>query len=397
MSRQNVPDRVVHAKGIGAFGVFEATDDISDVCKAKVFKVGQKTRVLARFSLGPDSSGPVDTIHEARGFAVKMYTDEGIWDLVTTSSPVFFIRNPILFPELARALKRNPQTNMKDPNIIMINSDRGVPDSFRFINGYGAHTFKMINNKNEYVWVKFHFRCDQCIRSGGTRKVKLMPGEHPTLSEADLSEAIAAKNYPSWTLYIQVMTDEQAKLCPFNAFDMTKIFSHKLYPLRKVGKLILNENPTNYASQIEQAAFTPANLPPGIDVSPDQILRMRISAYIDAQQRRLGPNSRLIPVNNPETNHNFRKVHPDSLNNEQAVAKHNAHAGPGNMPFEDDFYQPRNFYRHVLDSQGRAHLINNIARSLSQCTDKNVIQRTLNLLSNVDIDFGRALTTKVNG
>ncbi|CAF1375107.1 unnamed protein product, partial [Adineta ricciae] len=134
-----------------------------------------------------------------------------------------------------------------------------------------------------------------------------MPGEHPTLSETDLSDAIAAKNYPSWTLYIQVMTDEQAKLCPFNAFDMTKIFSHKLYPLHRVGKLILNENPTNHVSQIEQAAFTPANLPPGIDVSSDQILRMRISAYIDAQQRRLGPNSRLIPINNPETNPNFRK------------------------------------------------------------------------------------------
>ncbi|UJR17944.1 hypothetical protein I4U23_004843 [Adineta vaga] len=424
MNPQSIRERVVHAKGIGALGVFEATDDISDICKAKVFRVGQKTRVLARFSLGADGSTPSDTIREPRGFAVKMYTDEGIWDLVATSSPVFFIRNPVLFSDLARAQKRNPQTNMKDPNMfwsfvannpetvhqtILINSDRGVPDSFRFINGYGSHTFKMINDKNEYVWVKFHLRCDQYIKSLGSKKVKLMPNEQPNFTAADLSNAIATKNYPSWTLYIQVMTDEQAKLCPFNAFDMTKVFSQKLYPLYKVGKLTLNENPTNHFSQIEQAAFTPSNLPPGIDVSSDQILRMRISAYIDAQTRRLGPNNRLIPVNNPESNNNFRQdssaVHHNNTQNESAVPKQTVHIRTsntkpdvvhGNMPFEDDFYQPRNFYRHVLDDQGRANLINNIARSLSQCTDKNVIHRTLNLLSNVDSDFGRSLASKIN-
>ncbi|CAF1472410.1 unnamed protein product [Adineta steineri] len=414
MSRENIPERIVHAKGIGAFGVFEATNDISDICKAKVFKVGTKTRVLTRFSIGADGSGPADTIREARGFAIKMYTDEGIWDLVTISSPVFYIRNPILFPALAAAQKRNTQTNMKDPNIfwnfisnnpetvhqvVMVNSDRGVPESFRFINGYGSHTFKMINSKNEYVWVKFHLRCDQNLKNLDAKTAKMLIGEQPGFTAADLSNAIAMKNFPSWTLYIQGMTEEQSRLCPFNAFDMTKIFSHKLYPLRKVGKLTLNENPTNHSSQIEAAAFTPSHLPPGIEVSPDQILQMRISAYADAQLRRVGANSHRIPVNNPHTNKNLKTDSHRDSDSESAVPNKNVRVEPAtmheNLPFEDDFFQPRNFYRNVLDNQGRARLINNIARSLAQCTDQNVVHRTWNLLAHLDDDFGRKLAEKI--
>lgn len=438
-NRERIPERVVHAKGAGAFGVFEATDDISDICKAKVFNVGMKTRVLTRFSTCVTESGSADTIRDSRGFAVKMYTDEGIWDLVGSNSPVFFIRNPFLFSSLVHAQKRNPQTHLKDPNmawdflanhpqtvhnILLLNSDRGLPDGFRFMHGYGSHTFKMVNDENNFVWVKFHLRCDQSVKNLDPVTAKLISGEQPDYAMADLFNAIATKNYPSWTLYVQVMTDEQAKNCPFNPFDLTKVFSQKEFPLRKVGKLTLNENPTNYFTQIEQAAFTPAHMPPGIEASPDKMLQARMFAYGDAHLHRVGTNNLLIPVNNPETNKNVKvctfqrdglmqtgangggcPVYHGNSYNGPIVTDRDAHVEHGTFESgivarhmlvdEDNYSQPRAFYTKVLDDQGRANLINNIAKSLAQCTDKDIVRRSLIVLANVDDDFGRKLAEKI--
>ncbi|UJR24830.1 hypothetical protein I4U23_006202 [Adineta vaga] len=407
LTSNGTPQRIVHGKGGGAFGVFEANHDISDICKAKVFKKGTKTRVLVRFSIGCEGNGFPDTVREARGFAVKMYTEEGIWDFLGSSSPVFLIRSPELFSSLAQAQKRHPQTHGKDPNlfwnfvgnnpqtlhhILIVHSDRGMPDGFRHLNGYGSHTFKMVNDRNGFVWVKFHFRCDQNIRNLDPKTAGTIAGGQLHYAAADLYHAIATKNYPSWTLYLQVMTDEQARSVAFNPFDMTKIFPHKDFPLRKVGRLTLNENPTNYTSQIEQAAFNPTHMPPGIEPSPDKILQLRLNSYTDAHRRRVGQNDLSIPVNNPQTNHNFRgnSFHQSGFTQTIHGAFDASVFGNYMMLGEDDFSQPRDFYK-----QGRVNLIDNIAESLGQCTDRNIVHRILVLLSHLDVDFGQKMAEKI--
>ncbi|CAF4686920.1 unnamed protein product [Rotaria sp. Silwood1] len=438
--RERIPERVVHAKGGGAFGVFEATDDISDICKAKVFKKGTKTRVLARFSTVAGESGSADTVRDPRGFAIKMYTDEGLWDLVANNTPIFFVRDPFLFQMFIHSQKRNPQTHLKDPNMVwdffasnpqathqflFLYSDRGVPDGFRFMHGYGSHTFKMVNDKDEFVWVKFHFRSDQGIKNIEPERAKILAGEQPDYAIADLYNAIAKKDYPSWTLYIQVATHEQVQKMPFNPFDLTKVFSQKEFPLRRVGKMTLNENSENYFAQIEQAAFSPAHMPPGIEASPDKMLQGRLFSYADTHLHRLGTNYLLLPVNNPETN---KSVKVCTYQRDGAMQVGHNHSGCPNYyrntfhgpevmkpekylehaTFEsgmaarheanddDNYSQPRIFYQKVLDDRGRAHLIQNIVEHLQQCTDKDIIRRSVAVLANVDNDFGKQLATKLN-
>ncbi|CAF1456774.1 unnamed protein product [Adineta ricciae] len=407
LNRDRVPQRIVHGKGGGAFGTFEANHDISDICKAKVFKKGTKTRVLVRFSIGCEGNAFPDTIREARGFAVKMYTEDGI------TSPVFLIRNPALFSAMAQAQRRNPQTHMKDPNtfwnfvgnnpqslhhILITHSDRGIPDGYRFMHGYGSHTFKMLNDKSQYVWVKFHLLSDQTIKNLDPTKPKAAAFGQLHYAAADLYNAIATKNYPSWTLYIQVMTDDQAKSVQFDPFDMTKVFPQKDFPLRKVGRLTLHENPINYVTQIEHAAFSPTHMPPGIEPSPDKVLQFRLTAYSDPQQRRIGTNTLSVPVNSPQTNHNFRgnPLHQHFMQTITQPGVLDATVfGQYMMLGEDDFSQPRDFYRRVLNSQDRANLLNNIAESLGRCTDRNVVHRMLVLLSHLDRDFGQKMAEKI--
>ncbi|CAF0854122.1 unnamed protein product [Adineta steineri] len=438
--RERIPERVVHAKGGGAFGVFEATDDISDICKAQVFKRGTKTRVLARFSTVAGESGSADTVRDPRGFAIKMYTDEGIWDLVANNTPIFFVRDPFLFQMFIHSQKRNPQTHLKDPNMVwdffanhpqathqflFLYSDRGVPDGFRHMHGYGSHTFKMVNDKDEFVWVKFHFRCDQGIKNIDPTKAKILAGEQPDYALADLYNAIAKKDYPSWTLYVQVMTHEQAQKLDFNPFDLTKVISQKEFPLRRVGKMTLNENHENYFAQIEQAAFSPSHMPPGIEASPDKMLQGRLFSYGDTHLHRLGTNYLHIPVNQPETNKNVKvctyqrdgqmqvsdnfggrpnyyknSMHgPDVTNRERHLEHATFESGMAarhEAGGDDNFSQPRIFYQKVLDDRGRAHLIQNIVEHLQQCTDKDIIYRSVAVLANVDDDFGKQLATKLN-
>ncbi|CAF1141854.1 unnamed protein product [Rotaria sordida] len=438
--RERIPERVVHAKGGGAFGVFEATDDLSDICKAKVFKKGTKTRLLVRFSTVAGESGSADTVRDPRGFAIKMYTDEGIWDLVGNNTPIFFVRDPFLFQMFIHSQKRNPQTHLKDPNMVwdffanhpmathqfmFLYSDRGVPDGFRHMHGYSSHTFKMVNDKNEFVWVKFHIRTDQGVKNIDPTKAKILAGEQPDYALADLYNAIAKKEYPSWTFYIQVVTQEQAQNLPFNPFDLTKVFSQKEFPLRRIGKMTLNENAENYFAQIEQAAFSPAHMPPGIEASPDKMLQGRLFSYADTHLHRVGTNHLLIPVNNPETNKNVKvctyqrdgtmqACHnqggaptyyrnsfngPDVTNRDKHIEHATLESGLAarhEASEDDNFTQPRVFYQKVLDERGRAHLIDNIVDHLQQCTDKDIIRRVVAVFANVDDDFGRRLAEKLN-
>ncbi|XP_053553125.1 catalase [Bombina bombina] len=313
--RERIPERVVHAKGAGAFGYFEVTHDITQYCKAKVFDtIGKKTDVAVRFSTVAGESGSADTVRDPRGFAVKFYTEDGIWDLAGNNIPIFFIRDPILFPSFIHSQKRNPQTHLKDPDMVwdfwslcpeslhqvsFLFSDRGIPDGHRHMNGYGSHTFKLVNAEGKAVYCKFHFKTNQGIKNLSVKEAERLVVSDPDYGIRDLFQSICKKNFPSWTLYIQVMTFEEAEKCPFNPFDLTKVWTHRDYPLIPVGKLVLNRNPENYFAEVEQIAFNPSNMPPGIEPSPDKMLQGRLFSYPDTHRYRLGANYMHIPVNRP--------------------------------------------------------------------------------------------------
>jgi catalase len=314
-NRERIPERVVHAKGTGAFGTFTVTGNISKYTKAKLFsKTGNKCRVLVRFSTVGGEKGSADTERDPRGFAVKFYTEEGNWDLVGNNTPVFFIKDAKKFPDFIHTQKRDPKTNLKSPTmmwdywslnpeslhqVMILFSDRGTPDGYRFMNGYGSHTFSMYNRKNERVWVKFHFKTQQGNKTLTGPQADEIRGKDPDYSQRDLVEAINRKDFPKWTLKIQVMTDAQAKKFRWNPFDLTKVWPHKEFPLIEAGVMELNEIPANYFAEVEQAAFAPSNTIPGIGLSPDKMLQGRILAYPDAHRYRLGANYEQLPVNRP--------------------------------------------------------------------------------------------------
>ncbi|KAI5951487.1 CTA1 [Candida jiufengensis] len=313
--RERIPERVVHAKGSGAFGVFEVTDDITDVCGAGFLDtVGKKTRIFTRFSTVGGESGSADTARDPRGFSTKFYTEEGNLDLVYNNTPVFFIRDPSKFPHFIHTQKRNPETHLKDPNmfwdylvsnpesvhqVCILFSDRGTPASYREMNGYSGHTYKWQNKKGEWWYVQVHFISDQGIKTLTNEEAGQLAGSNPDHAQEDLFKNIAAGNYPSWTCYIQTMTEAQAKDAPFSVFDLTKVWPHKDYPLRRFGKFTLNENPKNYFADVEQAAFSPAHTVPYMEPSADPVLQSRLFSYTDTQRYRLGPNYYQIPINCP--------------------------------------------------------------------------------------------------
>ncbi len=323
-NRERIPERIVHAKGTGAFGKFTITGDMTKYTKAKLFsKVGNTCKVLVRFSTVGGEKGSADTERDPRGFAVKFYTEDGNWDLVGNNTPVFFIKDAKKFPDFIHTQKRDPKTNLKSPTmmwdywslnpeslhqVMILFSDRGTPDGYRKMNGYGSHTFSMINSKNERIWVKFHFKTQQGNKTLTGAEAEVLKGKDPDYAQRDLVEAIAKGDFPKWTLKIQVMTDEQAKKFKWNPFDVTKVWPHSEYPLIDVGIMELNEIPANYFASVEQAAFAPANIIDGISLSPDKMLQGRILAYPDAHRYRLGANYEQIPVNRPinEVNHHQR-------------------------------------------------------------------------------------------
>lgn len=291
-NRERIPERVVHAKGAGAFGTLTITKDITQYTKAKLFsKVGKQTQVLARFSTVGGEKGSADTERDPRGFAIKFYTEEGNWDMVGNNTPVFFIRDPLKFPDFIHTQKRCPGSNLKDPymrwdywsqspealhQVTILYSDRGIPKSHRHMNGYGSHTYSLIDENNQRVWVKFHFKTVQGIENLTEAEAAEIKAENPDHSTQDLWDSIKDGNYPKWRFCIQVMTEEQAETHPDNPFDLTKVWKHSDYPLIEVGILELNRNPDNYFAQIEQAAFSPSAIVPGIGFSPDKTLIARV-------------------------------------------------------------------------------------------------------------------------
>jgi len=313
--REVIPERRMHAKGSGAYGTFTVTHDITKYTKAKIFsEINKKTDLFIRFSTVAGERGAADAERDIRGFAIKFYTEEGNWDLVGNNTPVFFLRDPLKFPDLNHAVKRDPRTNLRSAlnnwdfwtslpealhQVTIVMSDRGIPATYRHMHGFGSHTFSMINADNKRFWVKFHLRTQQGIKNLTDAEAEAVIGKCRESHQRDLYYSIEKGDFPKWTFYIQVMPEEEADSFTYNPFDLTKVWYHKDYPLIEVGVLELNRNPENYYAEVEQSAFNPANVVPGISFSPDKMLQGRLFSYGDAQRYRLGVNHHQIPVNAP--------------------------------------------------------------------------------------------------
>ncbi len=323
--REVIPERRMHAKGSGAFGTFTVTKDITKYTKAKIFsKVGKQTELFARFSTVAGERGAADAERDIRGFALKFYTEEGNWDLVGNNTPVFFFRDPLKFPDLNHAVKRDPRTNLRNARnnwdfwtslpealhqVTILMSDRGIPASYRHMHGFGSHTFSFINAKNQRFWVKFHHVCQQGIKNLTDEQAAAIIAGDRESSQRDLYEAIERGDFPKWKLCVQIMPEAEAATYRFHPFDLTKVWSKKDYPLIEVGVWELNRNPENYFAEVEQSAFNPAQIVPGIGFSPDKMLQGRLFSYGDAQRYRLGVNHHQIPVNKPRCP--FHSFHRD--------------------------------------------------------------------------------------
>ncbi len=313
--RELIPERRMHAKGSGAFGTFTVTNDITQFTKASIFgEVGKQTECFVRFSTVAGERGAADAERDIRGFAMRFYTDQGNWDLVGNNTPVFFLRDPLKFPDLNHVVKRDPRTNMHSANsnwdfwtllpeslhqVTITMSDRGIPRSFRNMHGFGSHTYSFINKDNMRTWVKFHMVCMQGIENITDDEAAMIIGMDRDSNQRDLYMAIEEGNFPRWEMKVQLMSEEEANNYRINPFDMTKVWSHKEFPLHDVGVMELNRNPENYFADVEQAAFNPQNIVDGIGFSPDKMLQGRLFSYGDAQRYRLGVNHQQIPVNQP--------------------------------------------------------------------------------------------------
>lgn len=323
--REVIPERRMHAKGSGAFGSFTVTHDISKYTKAKIFsEIGKKTELFVRFSTVAGERGAADAERDIRGFAIKFYTEEGNWDLAGNNTPVFFLKDPYKFPDLNKAVKRDPKTNLRSANhnwdfwtllpealhqITITMSERGIPKSYRHMDGFGSHTFSFLNAANERCWVKFHFKTEQGIENLSDAEAEKLVGKDRESHQRDLFDAIEKGDFPKWRLKVQVMPEADAKDYRFDPFDLTKVWPHADYPLIDVGVMELNKNPENYFADVEQSAFNPANVVPGIGFSPDKMLQARLFSYGDAQRYRLGVNHYQIPVNKPKCP--FHNAHRD--------------------------------------------------------------------------------------
>lgn len=429
--REVIPERRMHAKGSGAFGKFTTTHDITKYTKAKIFsEIGKETELFLRFSTVAGERGAADAERDIRGFAIKFYTEDGNWDLVGNNTPVFFIRDAHNFPDLNRAVKRDPKHNMRSAQnnwdfwtmlpealhqVTIVMSDRGIPLSYRHMHGFGSHTYSMINQDNERVWIKFHLRTQQGIENLSDQEAEKLIGMDRESHQKDLFESIEKGDFPKWTMYIQVMTEEQARAHRDNPFDITKVWSKKQYPLIEVGVLELNRNPENYFADVEQAAFSPAHIVPGIGLSPDKLLQGRLFSYGDAQRYRLGVNHNHIPVNQAKVpvndyhrdgqmrtdgNHGAKPgYHPNSMGewNAQPEALEPPLAIDGDMYWydpknekeDDTFYQVGDLYRLMTEDK-RALLIENTARNIAPVTE-NIKYRHAAHAYLADVEYGERL------
>jgi catalase len=428
-NRERVPERNVHAKGGGAFGEFVTTEDVSAYTKAALFQPGVRTEMLARFSTVAGEQGSPDTWRDPRGFALKFYTSEGNYDLVGNNTPVFFIRDTMKFPHFIRSQKRRGGNGLRDNNmqwdfwtlnpesahqVTYLMGDRGIPRSWRNMNGYGSHTYLWINDSGRKSWVKYHFHSDQGVRGLTGAEAEQIAGQDADFHRRDLYSAIDGGDFPSWTLSIQVMPYEDAKSYRINPFDLTKIWPHKDYPLIRVGTMTLNRNVENFFAQIEQAAFEPSALVPGIGFSPDKMLLGRAFAYSDTHRYRIGPNYQQLPVNRPKTrtdSYTFDGPMAYDHSGDAAVYAPNSMGRPysdGTGPVQDgwetdgemtrvayalradddDFTQAGTLVREVWDDALRAAFVETVAGHLLGGVTGHVLERAFDYWKNVDADTG---------
>lgn len=420
-NRERIPERVVHAKGSGAYGTFTVTNDITRYTKAKVFEPGKKTECFFRFSTVAGERGAADAERDVRGFAMKFYTEDGNWDLVGNNTPVFFVRDPYKFPDFIRTQKRDPKSNLRRNHamwdfwslspeslhqVTILFSDRGLPRSYRHMNGYGSHTYSFINANDERVWVKFHLKTAQGIECFTDDESAELIGNDRESHQRDLFDTIEKGDFPKWNVKVQIMTEEQAKKTPYNPFDLTKVWPHGDFPLIDVGVVELNRNPENYFAEVEQSAFSPANMVPGISHSPDKMLQFRIFSYADAHRYRLGVNYENLPVNKPRvdarTYHRDGSMRFDGNYGGDVNYEPNSYGGPvedhkfKEPPLEiegaadrydhregnDDYTQPGNLYR-LLPSDERERLHKAIAVAMEGVPDE-IIERQLGHLEKAD-------------
>ncbi|MEO6882287.1 MAG: catalase [Mycobacteriaceae bacterium] len=428
-NRERIPERQPHAKGGGAFGTFEVTQDMSAFTRAAVFAPGAKTDVLARFSTVAGERGSPDTWRDPRGFSLRFYTSEGNFDLVGNNTPVFFMRDPMKFQHFIRSQKRRADNNLRDHDmqwdfwtltpesahqVAWLMGDRGIPRTWRHMNGYSSHTYMWINAAGERFWVKYHFKTDQGVECFTQDEADQMASVDTDYHQRDLYEHIRDGEAPSWTLHMQVMPFEDAKTYRFNPFDLTKVWPHTDYPLQEVGRLTLNRNPTDYHTEIEQAAFEPNNLVAGTGLSPDKMLLARGFSYSDAHRARLGVNYHQIPVNAPKVP--VRSYSKDGAmrvqNVEDPVYAPNSYGGPkaepsltddggrwysdGDMvraaytlrPEDDDWGQAGTLVREVLDDAGRGRMVDNVVGHLLNGVSEQVLDRAFAYWRNVDKNLG---------
>ncbi|MEV1079037.1 catalase [Streptomyces sp. NPDC050211] len=438
-NRERVPERVVHAKGSGAYGTFEVTNDVSQFTKADLFQPGKRTEMLARFSTVAGELGSPDTWRDPRGFALKFYTEHGNYDLVGNNTPVFFVRDPQKFQDFIRSQKRRPDNGLRDNNmqwdfwtlspesahmVTWLMGDRGIPKTYRNMNGYSSHTYMWVNGGGEKFWVKYHIKTDQGIDFLTQADADRLAGEDADCHRRDLFEAIQRGEHPSWTVHVQVMPFEDAPDYRFNPFDLTKVWPHGDYPLIEVGRMTLNQNPEDYFIHIEQAAFEPSNLVPGIGPSPDKMLLGRLFSYPDTHRYRIGPNYAQLPPNRPRSAVNsYAKDGPMRYEAARTGAPYapNSYGGPaaavqqfgdvagwqaaGEMVREayklhredDDFGQPGTMVRQVLDDAARARLVSNVSGHLKQGVTRPVVDRALQYWRNIDKEIGDRIAHEVNG
>lgn len=423
-NRERIPERVVHAKGSAAFGTLSVTNDISKYTKAKVLQKGAKTKLFLRFSIVAGERGAADAERDVRGFALKFYTTEGNWDLVGNNTPVFFVRDPQKFPDFIHTQKRDPRSNLRSNTaawdfwslspeslhqVTILMSDRGLPKGFRHVNGFGSHTYSLINEQNERFWVKFHFKTKQGIQNYTNREAEAVVAKDRESSQRDLYEAIERGEYPKWNFQIQIMSNEEAKNCPFNPFDLTKVWPHANYPLIEVGEIELNKNPDNYFMQVEQSSFSPSNVVLGISWSPDKMLQARIFSYADAHRYRIGTHYEMLPVNRPIVEVNT--YHMDGSMNFSEPSASKAYYEPNSFegavenrdflepPFpvdgdgdrynhregNDDFSQPRALFT-LMNASQKEQLFSNIADAMDG-VEQNIRDRQIALFEKVHPDY----------
>lgn len=435
-NRERIPERIVHARGSGAYGHFEVTADVTGLTGARFLsEVGKRTEVLVRFSTVAGSRGAPEAVRDPRGFAVKFYTEDGNYDLTGNNTPIFFIRDPLKFPDFIHSQKPDPFTNRQEPDNVWdffslspeathmftwLFGDRGIPASYRHMNGYGSHTFQWVNAAGEQFFVKYHFKTDQGIGFLTTQEAAAMAGENPESHTSDLMGAIEDGDFPSWTLKVQVMPAVEAAAYRINPFDLTTVWPHGDYPLTEVGRLVLDRNPGNYFAEVEQAAFDPGHFVPGIGPSPDKMLQGRLFAYGDAHRYRLGINHTQLPVNRPHATEadNYGRdglMRFDAHYGREKNYEPNSFGGPtqtgeplyGPLPASgpsgaygpdrravDDFEQAGALYRLISDD-ARTRLVGNIAAGLSHVSKEDIIERSISNFRHADPDYGARIESAV--